>query len=200
MVTPAPAEPGPAGPPPRRRVARWWRVAQGAAFVGAFSFAIWQGVIFFRTPRLSPSPHPGAQAPPESDMPIVTTRPGAGLTAAGAMASAGVETIDADPGDLAPPPEAKRRLARQYRLGEYRRQEGAYDYRGAMRSAEEHYRKTLTAAGFAASGELGGASGWRTLAFTRGPDAATVSLRANPADARIVSIVVVLSVPVRKPD
>lgn len=196
MVTPAPtAGPGQDSPCPRRHT-RLWRAVLAAAFVGACSFAVWQGVEFFRAPRLGRAQGPATQPAPESDLPVATTRPGGGLTG-GAMASAGLETIDADPGGLTPPPGATRRLARQYRLGEYRRQEGAYDYRGAALSAEEHYRKTLAGAGFTASGPLGGATGWRTLAFTRGRDAATVSLRANPADARIVSIVVVLSVPVR---
>ncbi len=197
MVTPELSpEPSHDSPAPRRG-ARLWRVVLAASFVGACSFAVWQGVEFFRDERLAPARAPASQVAPDADVPVVTTRPGERGTAGGAMAAAGVETIDADPGELAPPPGARRRLARQYRLGEHRRQEGAYDYSGTMLSAEEHYRKALASAGFAASGDWGGPPAWRTLAFTRGRDAATVSLRTNTADARIVAIVVVVSVLVR---
>ena len=197
MVTPDPAaSPGPDAPPPRRH-ARLWRAVLVTAFVGACSFALWQGVVFFRNAPLASAPGPGAPGAAGADVPLATTRPADPLTGAGAMAYAGLETLDADPGALAPPPGASRRLARQYLLGEFRRQEGAYDYRGTVASAEEHYRKALPAAGFVPANDWGAPPGWRTLAFTRGREAATVSLRSNPADARIVTIVVVVSVPAR---
>ncbi|MCY2930720.1 MAG: hypothetical protein NTV86_14720 [Planctomycetota bacterium] len=196
MVTSAPSARTGQNPSPPRRHARAWRMVLAMAFVGACSFALWQGVVFFQNAGLPTAPVAGPAGPAGDDLPVATTRPGEGLTGR-AMAYAELEPLDGDPGRLVPPPGATRRLCRQFLQGGFRRQEGAYDYRGTAASAEEHYRKALPAAGFAPVGDWGALPAWRTLAFARGGEAATVSLRSSRQDARIVSIVVVVSVPVR---
>lgn len=197
MVTSDPAAGPDRNTPPPRRHTRLWRAVMATAFVGACSFAVWQGVVFFHNANLPAPPGPGPTPVPADDLPVATTQPGEPLTPQGALAQAGVELLAGDPGGLPAPPQARRRLCRQFLQGKSRRQEGAYDYRGTAASAEEHYRKALLAAGFVAVGDWGGPPAWRTLAFARGPDAATVSLRASRQDARIVTIVVVVSTPAR---
>jgi hypothetical protein len=200
MVTePTPVTPGQeAAPPRRRRRAHLLRALLALAFAAACFFAGWQIYVFF-TQRTSACP--ARSVPPDSldPMALPDRLPGPTSSPRALMdnpwGTAGLQVIDADPGDIPPPAGAARRLAREYRMGRLVWQEAGYDFRGRAESAEEHYRKALARVGFRVVSTWGAPAVWRTIGFARGAVAGTVSLRKVGADATMTKVVLRVSRP-----
>jgi len=111
-------------------------------------------------------------------------------------ALAGLQSTDRDPGDIAPPPGATRRLA--FELGDGTRG-GRYDTPATMAEAAAYYRRVLDEEGFRAVGEKTGAGDSLTLVFVKDQARAIITLRKKPSDANIVEIVVIIKDPLEGP-
>ena len=107
-------------------------------------------------------------------------------------ALAGLRSTDRDPGGIAPPPGATRRLA--FELGDGTRG-GRYDTPATMSETAAYYRRVLADEGFRPVGEKTGSDGRRTLVFVNRQARAIITLRNKPSDANIVEIVVIMKDP-----
>jgi hypothetical protein len=111
-------------------------------------------------------------------------------------ALAGLRHTDSDPGGIAPPAGATRRLA--FELGDGTRG-GRYDTSATMADTAAYYRRVLDDEGFQAVGEKAGSDGRRTLVFVKQQARAIITLRKRPSDANIVEIVVIMKDPLEGP-
>jgi len=122
--------------------------------------------------------------------------PGAGADAASnPLAAIGLAVLDADPHNVPAPAGATRRDAFQRRVGDEVQQQARYDVSGTATRVADHYTRTLEGMGFQRVKDGAGPTGRRTLVFSRGAVVATVGLRTNLKEAKMVTVVLTVVVP-----
>ena len=162
------------------------------SLLGVGIFLAWRGHVLLRGPDEPDRPgmsllEPG---PRQTGAGVDFSSPDA--MAGDVYALAGLQHTDRDPGDIAPPPGATRRLA--FELGDGTRG-GRYDTPGTMAAGAEYYRRVLVDEGFRSVGEKTGSDGRRTLVFVKQQARAIITLRKKASDANIVEIVVIMKDP-----
>ncbi len=135
-----------------------------------------------RTASPGPATAPGEDAEPFSlDSPLA----GAGLT-----------DFAGDPGGILPVPSARRVFGYERRLvGQVERQ-ARYEYVGSRESVASHYQAELTRLGYENLKDSVGPDGRRAMVFGKRGAWATVSLRRDARNAKIVIIAVTAVSPV----
>lgn len=177
---------------PRRRALT---VALYVALMAAAGLAGWQIYRLTSGSDAGNSPAVGGDLrryDPESDEDGRALIPRA--LSAGPITPGGIELVDADPLDVAPPAGAERQWSVR-RSGEYGEERSArYRWTGSIDAAERHYARALAAGGFSLLGspasDLHEANAPRSvLVYRRGDEHAIVTLRKPRPDAKIVEIV-----------
>jgi len=115
------------------------------------------------------------------------------------LAEAGLVPVDEDPAGLRPPPRARRTYAFRRRLTDQVEQQGRYDVPGDGDAVVAHYDKLLAERGFQKIKDSTDPTGRRMAVYHRQPTFATVALRTNPRDAKMVIVVTTVVSPAKPP-
>ena len=111
------------------------------------------------------------------------------------LAAVGLAPLDGDPHDVAPPPGATRRHAFRRRAADEVQQQAQYECAGTAEDVVAHYTRALEGKGFRRIKDGAGPTGRRTLVFSRGAVVATVGLRTNLEEAKMVTVVLTVAAP-----
>lgn len=107
--------------------------------------------------------------------------------------------LERDPGDIAPPPGATRLSAEGGVVAGQLVAHARYRYEGMMDDAAEHYRRALERGGFKLLRDASGPGQRRELIGFRQGQSVNVTLRKPSPNARIVSVVLIVTRPEGEP-
>ena len=125
---------------------------------------------------------PGPATRPENDPPFKLTNP---------LAGSGLVPFSGDPAGVAPPRGCRRLYGFQRRNDQDIEWQVSYELAGSVEAAAGHYAGRLAALGYRVLNDGLKPDGRRTLIFGKRDGWVTVSLRNDPRNAKMVSIVVV---------
>jgi hypothetical protein len=111
------------------------------------------------------------------------------------LAAVGLVPLEGDPAGIGAPAGARRLYGFRRDLSDAVEQQVQYELTGTVADAAGHYTKTLASKGFALLKDTAAAPSQRVLVFGSGQAHATVALRKDPREEKIVIIVVTVEPP-----
>ena len=138
-----------------------------------------------RAPRRRGPPRGAGQGPPPASRPVAPDMVSAVTRAIGAI---DLPELNRDPGRLAPPAEAVRQWARRRQTPGQVQEFGRYEFAGTPAAAASHYLALLLDSGYDCHNDLRPTGGPIRLEFRKDQTYASVSLRTDPRNAKIVVI------------
>ncbi len=131
----------------------------------------------------------GAPARPGTILPGPGTRPAGIEDANDPLGAVGLVPRDADPRGIPPAPGARRVTSFQRVRGDETEQQARYEVFAAADAVVSHYRRELESRGYRLLKDTRDARGRRVVVFDEGSRWATLGLRADRPNARMVTVI-----------
>ena len=188
--------PRPNGDATRRRRAWGTALILGGLVAGVFAAWLAGEIVRRRLESSYRPPRPFAVRPGPATRPEPAIDGPADLIDS-PLAAVGLLPADGDPGGVAPPPKARRLYGFRRRLTDQAEHQARYEFRGTPDAAAEHYAPAFRARGFALLKDATDPTGRRVLVFEKAPAFATVALRRDRREPKMVIVVVTVVIPSR---